>query len=242
MVGRCELTAAQCGRMCDLLPGKPGDRGRCARITVCLSALSCGCCAPARTGTHWHDLPERYGRWKTVHKRFTRWAKAGVWERVLEHLIDDPDNDDILLDSSLVRAPQQAATGKGGGQKGDQAPGCSRGGLTTKIHMAVEGLGRALKLILTAGQRGDAPLASALLDSLSPKRMLADKAYDSNALRALIESGGAEVVIPCNPIRKQSIPYGFKTCKVRNTVERSSTDSNISAASQHASTDVQPTF
>lgn len=71
-----------------------------------------------RSGAHWHDLPERYGKWKTAHKRFTRWAKAGVWERVFAHLIQDPDNDYISLDSSLVRAHQQAATGKGGGQKG----------------------------------------------------------------------------------------------------------------------------
>ena len=70
------------------------------------------------SGAHWHDLPKRYGKWKTVHKRFTRWAKAGVRERVFEHLIRDPDNAYVSLDSSLVRAHQQAATGKGGGQKG----------------------------------------------------------------------------------------------------------------------------
>ena len=45
-------------------------------------------------------------------------AKAGVWERVFAQLVTDPDNDYISLDSSLVRAHQQAATGKGGGQKG----------------------------------------------------------------------------------------------------------------------------
>jgi transposase len=67
-----------------------------------------------RSGARWHDLPERYGKWKTVHKRFTRWSKAGVWEKVFEHLIDDPGNDYVMLDSSLVRAHQQAATGKGG--------------------------------------------------------------------------------------------------------------------------------
>ncbi|QKK33308.1 transposase (plasmid) [Rhizobium indicum] len=76
-----------------------------------------------RSGAHWHDLPERYGKYKTVHKRFTRWAKAGVWETVFDRLIKDPDNDYVALDSSLVCAHQQAATGKGGGQKGDQALG-----------------------------------------------------------------------------------------------------------------------
>jgi putative transposase len=67
-----------------------------------------------RSGAHWHDLPERYGKWKTVHKRFTRWAKAGVWECIFAELTADPDNEYLMLDSTLVRAHQQAATGKGG--------------------------------------------------------------------------------------------------------------------------------
>lgn len=92
--------------------------------------------------------------------------------------------------------------------------------MTTKIHMAVDALGRPLKLILTPGQRGDAPLAPVLLDGLSPRRVLADKAYDSNALRKLIAAMGAEAVIPCNPTRKTAIPYDFEAYKVRNTVER----------------------
>ena len=57
-----------------------------------------------RSGAHWRDLPERYGKDKTVHKGFTRWAKAGVWETVFAHLIDAPDNDYVMLDSTLVRA------------------------------------------------------------------------------------------------------------------------------------------
>ncbi len=61
-------------------------------------------------------------------------AKAGVWERVFERLIEDPDNSHVSLDSSLVRAHQQAATGKGS-KGGGQALGRSRGGLTTKIRM-----------------------------------------------------------------------------------------------------------
>ncbi len=49
---------------------------------------------------------------KTAHKRFTRWAEAGIWERVFDHLIDAPDNRYVSCDSSLVRAQQQASTGK----------------------------------------------------------------------------------------------------------------------------------
>ena len=86
--------------------------------------------------------------------------------------------------------------------------------------MAVDTLGRPLKVILTPGQRGDAPLAPALLNGLSPKRVLADKAYDANALRTLIANMGAKAVIPCNPTRKRPIAYDFEAYKRRNTVER----------------------
>jgi len=68
----------------------------------------------AAFGAHWCDLPERYGKWKTVHRRFSRWCHAGVWERVFEALTADRDNRYLMIDSTIVRAHQQAATGKGG--------------------------------------------------------------------------------------------------------------------------------
>jgi len=111
MVKRYELTTVQWERLAPLLPGKASDPGRTAadnRLFVN------GVLWVLRSGAHWHDLPERYGKWKSLHKRFSRWAKAGVWERVFEALIDDPDNEYLMLDSTLVRAHQQAATGKGG--------------------------------------------------------------------------------------------------------------------------------
>ena len=114
MVKRYELTPEQWRRISDLVPGKPGDPGRTGDDNL---RFVNGVLWVLRLGAHWHDLPARYGKWKTAHKRFTRWADAGVWERIFEHLIDDPDNEYISLDSTLVRAHQQAATGKGGGQK-----------------------------------------------------------------------------------------------------------------------------
>ena len=111
MVKRYELTEAQWRRIESLLAGKPGDPGRTGAdnrlfVNAVLWVL--------RSGARWSDLPERYGKWKSVHTRFTRWAKKGVWERVFESLTGDPDNQYLMLDTTLVRAHQQAATGKGG--------------------------------------------------------------------------------------------------------------------------------
>jgi transposase len=108
---RYELSQAQWERIEALLPGKAGDPGRTAsdnRLFVN------GVLWVLRSGAHWCDLPERYGRWKTAHKRFSRWSTAGVWERIFADLIKDRDNQYLMIDSTLVRAHQQAATGKGG--------------------------------------------------------------------------------------------------------------------------------
>lgn len=111
MAKRCELTEAQWQWIADLLPGKARDPGRTAadnRLFVN------GVLWVLRSGAHWRDLPERYGKWKSVHQRFARWAKAGVWERMFERLTADPQNEYLMLDTTLVRAHQQAAAGKGG--------------------------------------------------------------------------------------------------------------------------------
>ena len=68
------------------------------------------------------DLPEGYGKWKAVHRRFSRWCHAGVRERVVEALTAERDNRYLMIDSTIVRAHQQSATGKGGE---DQALGRS---------------------------------------------------------------------------------------------------------------------
>ena len=108
---RYELSAAQWQRVEGFLPGRPGSVGVTAgdnRIFVN------GVLWVLRSGAHWKDLPAEYGNWKSVHKRFTRWARAGIWEKIFQVLLDDPDNSYVMIDSTIVRAHQQAACGKGG--------------------------------------------------------------------------------------------------------------------------------
>lgn len=98
--------------------------------------------------------------------------------------------------------------------------GRSRGGLTTKIHMLADTLGRPVRLIVTAGQVGDCTQAEALLEGQSASAVLADKAYDSNALRETIAAMKAEAVIPSNRSRKIIIPHDTEAYRHRNRIER----------------------
>ena len=114
MSKRYELSQAQWERIKAMLPGKKEDRG----VTAADNRLFVdGVLWMLRSGARWKDLPPRYGKWKSVHKRFTRWAQAGIWEKIFESLIRAPDNAYIMLDSTLVKAHQQAASGKGGASR-----------------------------------------------------------------------------------------------------------------------------
>jgi transposase len=62
-----------------------------------------------RAGIPWRDLPERFGDWKNIHRRFSRWAASGVWERIFRCLAVDADNEYAMIDSTIVRAHQHSA-------------------------------------------------------------------------------------------------------------------------------------
>ena len=67
-----------------------------------------------RTGAPWADIPARYGPHTTCVNRFNRWRKAGVWSRILKAVSEAYDGDIQMIDSTSVRAHQQAATAKRG--------------------------------------------------------------------------------------------------------------------------------
>ena len=103
----------------------------------------------------------------------------------------------------------------------NEAIGRSRGGRTTKIHALTDDQGRPRALVPTPGNTGDVTVAPALITAVGCfSRLLADKAYDANWLRASIAERGAEAVIPCNPTRKTIIPYDAVAYRQRNLIER----------------------
>ncbi|WRZ45035.1 IS5 family transposase [Streptomyces sp. NBC_00151] len=171
-----------------------------------------------RTGVSWRDLPERYGPRQTVYTRFRRYALDGVFTRALQQIqagADAVGDIDWLvqIDSTIVRAHQHsAATGRKGGSTGDEpddhALGRSRGGLTTKIHLACDGRGRPLAVLLTPGQRHDSVCAHPLLERIRvprigrgrprcrPDQVVADKAYSSRGFRTYLRKRGIARTVP----------------------------------------------
>ena len=106
MARRYALRDDQWGRIGGFLPGREGHVGGTAgnnRLFVDAVLYR------YRAGVPWRDLPERFGDWKNTHRRWSRWAESGVWEKIFKHLAGDADNEYAMIDSTIVRAHQHSA-------------------------------------------------------------------------------------------------------------------------------------
>nr|WP_237281890.1 IS5 family transposase [Streptomyces griseochromogenes] len=272
-MSRGDLTDAEWAVLESLLPV---SNNRCGRWRDHRQVIN-GIIHRLGTGAQWRELPERFGPWKTVHKRHLRWSADGIWERLLHHLqaVADAVSDidwDIDVDSTSIRAHQHAAGAArkpppalpagakgaakissrarahapqppGGGGAPGEALGRSRGGLTTKVHLASDGLCRPLALLVTPGQRADCTQFIPVMDKIRvprvgsgrprrlPDSVSADRAYSNSKIRAYLRRRGISHAIP---EKRDTIaarerrgsrggrPPGFDTERyaARNTVER----------------------
>jgi transposase len=174
-----------------------------------------------RTSSPWRDLPPEFGPWKSVHTRFSTWTKNGLWTYILGYFKEtQADAEYVMVDSSIVRVHQDAMRARR--CKDAEAIGRSRGGQTTKIHMACDALGYPLAFIATSGERGDATQAIALLRrSIDNKTeaCLLDCGYDSDDIRSCIMQTDSTAVIPQNPTRTGVLPFDKHLYKERHKVE-----------------------
>ncbi|WP_456843608.1 IS5 family transposase [Bradyrhizobium sp. USDA 4510] len=100
--------------MAPLIIGRPDQKGSTGRDNRMFVE---GVLWIVRTGSPWRDLPEVFGDWNSVFRRFSRWSIKGVWWRIFEAMSDDPDFEYLIVDSTIVRAHQHAAGAKKGGLK-----------------------------------------------------------------------------------------------------------------------------
>jgi len=171
-----------------------------------------------RSGAPWRNLPEHYGPYTTCYYRFVRWRCAGVRDRLLAAISDHDCADVQMIDSTIVRAHQHATCVKQGAK---EDLGRSRGGLTTKIHAVVDANGLPLKLALAPGHEHDSVCAMDLLGGLPENRMLlADKAYDADAIRKSISLAGGWANIPPRRNRRDPICFSPFQFRDRSLVER----------------------
>lgn len=106
---RYGLKDEQWEKIKDLLPGSEGYIGTTAKDNrLFVEAVL----YRYRTGIPWRDLPVRFGDFRLVHTRYTRWAKSGVWEMVFQKLAANGNNEFAMLDSTIVRAHQHSAGAK----------------------------------------------------------------------------------------------------------------------------------
>jgi transposase len=154
-----------------------------------------------------------YGPWQTVYGLFRRWQRDGTWAQVLTSLQARADAAglitwDVSVDSSVARAHQAESPGGIAAEPVDHGLGRSRGGFTTKVHLACEQGQKPLSIVITARQCGDSPQFQAVLERIRvprvgpgrprhrPGRVLADKAYGSLANRAYLRRRGIRATIP----------------------------------------------
>nr|WP_165493517.1 IS5 family transposase [Acinetobacter terrestris] len=171
-----------------------------------------------RTGAPWRDIPEDLCPWQTAYNRFNRWASKGLWGEFFFKLRGILDKEWVFIDGSYIRAHQHAS----GARRGeDRAIGRSRGGATTKIHLAVDAHGHPIDFEITGGEVHDSQVASDLIELVDEADyLIADKGYDSEHIRKVARNHRMTPIIPRKSnSKKPNIDFDHYLYRLRHLVE-----------------------
>lgn len=111
-----------------LEPHLPGQRGQWGGIAKDNRQFINAVFWILRTGSPWRDLPPDYGDWKNTHRRFTRWRDKGIWEKLLNEIIDEPDFEWVMIDATFCKVHKHGTGAKGG----NEDIGRTKGGSTQR--------------------------------------------------------------------------------------------------------------
>ncbi len=163
----------------------------------------------------WRDLPPDLGHWSNTHRRFIRWRDKGVWEKLMEILMDSPDYEWLMIDASHCKV-HPPASGTVGGNTGHEP---YQRGRNTKLHLAVDAHGMPVRFALTEGTTADCKQAVALIEGLDAEHPLADKDYDTNEIVDYAQEHSIDLVVPPKKNRIHQRTYDKDLYKLRHLVE-----------------------
>lgn len=153
----------------------------------------------ARSGAQWRALRGGYGPWQSVYARFAKWREEGTLETVFCALSADADMANLSMDSTCIKVH-----GNADGEIKDKAVGRTSGGLNTKLHAIVDGLGNPVESLVSAGNDRDSVHAVELLEEIEicGSHVLAGRAYSAKTIRAYYLRAWGQL---CDPTSKQCV-------------------------------------
>ncbi len=232
-----ELTDEQSTHILDLFPvnGHRGGPWNDHRTT--LDGISW----VLHTGAQWRERPGRYGKWESVYGRFNRRSKHGLFDRILRRLHTRLDRHGRLdfdlgcVDGSSIRASRSAAGARRRavpGEPSGHAPGRSRGGFGTKLHLIVDGHGVPLAASISPGQAHESKPLEPVLEAVRidrpgrgrprcrPRALAGDKGYSYPRIRRYLRRRGIKAVIPTRKDQRRDPRFDKEAYRRRNVVER----------------------
>lgn len=212
-------------------PGKAGRPWADHRMTI--NGILWVLCV----GAPWRDVPESFGKWQTIYKRFRRWTQEGVWNHIWMAILTRADQRGRVdrklwcVDGSIVRAHHAAVGGSSCTSRSaaENALGRSRGGYSTKLHIVCDGNGLPLGVTATGGNINEPTEFLSLMESVGlslfrkasrPDALAGDKAYVAGYIFDWLTSKQIRNVIPNRKNENKNPSFCRQTYRRRNVVER----------------------